>query len=512
MKCARHHHLYKEDVQRMSILTVLLKKCVGALAIQRTVNSLYMSGVLESYRGESARRCPQRLSCSRGMSIVRIQGSRMASPPEDFEDFPGSNTSWPSPALSDIAVNNSTWLGTDITLTAAQKDMTGSLVSLGCLLGAWCVGAVGTRLGRRLCLQFTAIPLLVGSIALSLSTNVYVMLGARLLQGFGSGSSSAAGTLYVVEVADTSVRGAMTTVCTLAIVLGGLFVVGVGCVLHWYHLALVCAIPPIILLIGTFFLPKSPAILLVRGKRLEAVRTLRRLRGPYANLQSEIQMLEMKNSSQTTDWKKILNRRTAKRLAVVVMLFAFQHFCGNYVFIVHTARILEKVGAPWDPDMGTVLVTAVRLAGTMVSIFLVDRMGRRSCLVASHAIASASLVMLGTYVYLAEGAPDENTSFSSLGWVPLLCVVTAVFGIFLGAHPVPYCLAAEYFPTSIRSQTFSICYSAAMLFSFLVLQVYSPMQDALTHPGLYWFYSASSCLAVAFTLIFVEETKGKNIG
>lgn len=40
----------------------------------------------------------------------------------------------------------------------------------------------------------------------------------------------------------------------------------------------------------------------------------------------------------------------------------------------------------------------------------------------------------------------------SLGWVPLLCVVTAVFGIFLGAHPVPYCLAAEYFPTSIRGQ------------------------------------------------------------
>lgn len=216
----------------------------------------------------------------------------------------------------------------------------------------------------------------------------------------------------MVEVADASVRGAMTTVCTLAIVLGGLFVVGVGCVLRWYHLALVCAIPPFILLIGSFFLPKSPALLLVRGKRLEAVRTLRRLRGPYANLHSEIRMLEKKNFSQKPDWKKIINRSTAKRLGVVVMLFAFQQFCGNYVFLVHTARILEKVGAPWDPDMGTVLVTAVRLAGTVVSIFLVDRLGRRSCLVVSHAIASISLVMLGTYVYLAEGAPDEDTSFS----------------------------------------------------------------------------------------------------
>lgn len=221
-----------------------------------------------------------------------------------------------------------------------------------------------------------------------------------------------AGTLYVVEVADPSVRGSMTTVCTLAIVLGGLFIVGVGCVLRWYYLALVCALPAMILLIGTAFLPESPALLLVRGKRIEAVKTLRRLRGPYAHLHSEIQMIEMKNSCKTSKWQKLLDWPTVKRLTVVAILFAFQHFCGNYVFIVHTARILEKVRAPWDPDVGTVLVTTVRLAGTVVSIFFVDRMGRRSCLVVSHAVTAAFLMMLGAFVYLSDGAPHEDASFS----------------------------------------------------------------------------------------------------
>lgn len=115
----------------------------------------------------------------------------------------------------------------------------------------------------------------------------------------------------MVEVSDASVRGAMTTVCTVAIVLGGLFVVGVGCVVRWYHLALVCAIPPLILLVGTFVLPNSPSLMLVRGRRHDAVEALRKLRGPYANLHSEIQTLIMKNS-QTGGWRKILNWATTK--------------------------------------------------------------------------------------------------------------------------------------------------------------------------------------------------------
>lgn len=216
----------------------------------------------------------------------------------------------------------------------------------------------------------------------------------------------------MVEVSDPSVRGAMSSVCSLAVVLGGLFVTGVGCILHWYHLSLVCVVPPIILLTGCFFIPNSPSLLLVQGKRLEAVRTLRRLRGPYADLHTEIQVLEMKNSSQTGAWKKLLNRGVMKRLAVVVTLFAAQNFNGNYVYMVHTARILENVGAPWDPDTGTVFVTFLRVIGMVVSICFVDRLGRRSCLLGSHAITSASLILLGTFVYLAERAPPEDTSFS----------------------------------------------------------------------------------------------------
>ncbi|KAG0728902.1 hypothetical protein GWK47_031486 [Chionoecetes opilio] len=98
------------------------------------------------------------------------------------------------------------------------------------------------------------------------------------------------------------------------------------------------------------------------------------------------------------------------------------------------------------------------------------------------------------------------------GWVPLFFLCWSCSDP-VGAPPraLRPC-RREYFPTSVRGQTFSVCLSSGMLFAFLALQFYSPMLAALTQPGLYWFYTAASILVVAFTFIFVEETKGKNIG
>ncbi|XP_045136100.1 facilitated trehalose transporter Tret1-like [Portunus trituberculatus] len=424
----------------------------------------------------------------------------------------GSVLTWPSPALSDLARNNVTWVGTELVLTSMQVDMTGSLVSLGSILGVLMGGTMVTRLGRRRSMQTAVAPWLIGLVALALAPNVHVLLLARLLLGFTSGVSAVAGALYTTEIVDAEVRGIMYNILCLNVTLGGLFAVGVGYFVRWFHLAMICTIPPSLLLIGSFFLPDSPTLLVVRGEKIEALRVLRKLRGPHANLKSEIEVIEMKNSFRADGWQKLLNRYIVKRIIIVVMLMAFLFLCGNDVFIVHTARILREAGYPMDADIGTTTVAVVRIVGMLVSFLLVDRMGRRPSLVASYAISSVFLIVLGVYVHLTETATPEDTTSSALGWVPLVSVIMISFGLQIGAQPVTFLLSAEYFPTSVRGQTFSICYSSGMLCSFLVLQVYNLMVDAFTLSGYYWFCAAISFVAVIFTLIFVRETKGENVG
>ncbi|MPC15324.1 Facilitated trehalose transporter Tret1 [Portunus trituberculatus] len=274
----------------------------------------------------------------------------------------------------------------------------------------------------------------------------------ELLLGFTSGVSAVAGALYTTEIVDAEVRGIMYNILCLNVTLGGLFAVGVGYFVRWFHLAMICTIPPSLLLIGSFFLPDSPTLLVVRGEKIEALRVLRKLRGPHANLKSEIEVIEMKNSFRADGWQKLLNRYIVKRIIIVVMLMAFLFLCGNDVFIVHTARILREAGYPMDADIGTTTVAVVRIVGMLVSFLLVDRMGRRPSLVASYAISSVFLIVLGVYVHLTETATPEDTTSSALGWVPLVSVIMISFGLQIGAQPVTFLLSAEYFPTSVRGQ------------------------------------------------------------
>ncbi|XP_069985325.1 facilitated trehalose transporter Tret1 [Penaeus vannamei] len=426
----------------------------------------------------------------------------------------GAILPWPSPALSDMARNNATLVGTEISLTSAEKDMTGSLVYLGTLFGAWAAGVLVSAVGRRRSLQLIVAPYVVGWLINGLAPNPPVLLTGRFILGVAGGMTTIAGYAFVVELADAHLRGTMATIPTMGIVLGGLYTVSLGYVLAWHVLAFVCILPPLLLLVGSFFLPESPSYLVVKGRRQQALVILRRLRGDYADVEAEVADLERRNrvGGGESGWRGLLKADVLKRIAVVVTLFALMQLCGNFVFMIYTARVLQATGAPLDPDAITAIAGALKVGGTLAAILLMDRVGRRNCLIGSHAVNAACLLILGTYVHLAEGAEPGDDSFDRLEWVPTVCVCVSLFFCDIGVHPVPYVLSSEYFPTNLRAQASSICISAGTVLTFLVLQLYSPMMELLTQAGLYWFYGATSVVGVVFCFVAVIETKGKAVG
>ncbi|XP_064118689.1 facilitated trehalose transporter Tret1-like [Macrobrachium nipponense] len=429
----------------------------------------------------------------------------------------GTTLTWPSPALSDIDVNNVTLVGTEISFSSAEKDMTGSLVYLGTLFGAWFSGWMVSSIGRYRSLQISVIPYLIGWILTALGHNVALILTGRFVVGLAGGATSIAGYAYVVELSDTKIRGMMATLPTMGIVLGNLYTVSFGYILKWQHLTFVCLLPLAAFALLTFLLPESPSFLVIKGRRQAAIAILRRLRGEYADVEGEVAELERRNAAPAKDqngssWKMLLKKDVLKRVLVVSMLFFTMQFCGNFVFMIHTTRILQAAGAPIDPDAVTAIAGALRVAGTLAAIFLLDIIGRRYSLVISHAVNAGALAVLGAYVYLAENAGPEEHIYETLSWVPTVCLTVSLFICDIGVHPVPYILSSEYFSTSIRSQASSLCISAGTIFSFLALQLYSPMQELLTQAGLYMVYAFVSVVGFAFSFYAVTETKGKNVG
>ncbi|KAK7073890.1 hypothetical protein SK128_011750, partial [Halocaridina rubra] len=358
----------------------------------------------------------------------------------------GTVLTWPSPALADLGTHNETLTGTELSLTETEKDVTGSLASLGSLFGSYIAGWFVSKLGRRRSLQLNALPFISGWLMTGLAPSAPVLLLGRFLLGIGVGLSTVAGTAYIMEVADAKFRGTMSIVPSLIIVIGGQVYT-----CSWHCIALAS---PLSSVFGTrnvpttrfFPLTRISSFLVIKHRRAEAAVVLKQLRGNYADIDEEIDDLERRNRTtggEDSGYRALLKANIIKRMGVVIALFLFKQLSGNYVLIVQTGRVLEATGTPFRPATAASIAVGMRLAGTTTAFFLIDRIGRKYCLVTSHAVNAISLTILGVYVYSSDG---------SLPWVPMVCVSVSLFIADLGLHPVPYMLAAEYFPTNVRIQ------------------------------------------------------------
>ncbi|XP_042855927.1 facilitated trehalose transporter Tret1-like [Penaeus japonicus] len=432
----------------------------------------------------------------------------------------GSNITFPSVVVSDLERYNTTITGSELTLTGTEKDMMGSLVSLGSLPGAWLAGVLMAVIGRRFSMILSGVVCFGSWVGVALLSTPASLLVARAVAGIATGGMSVAGNTYAVEIADVEIRGAVAVIPTLGLMLGQVLTVVIGYVARYYVVALVCSSLPLAYVVAMAMLPESPAFLAVRGREKRAKKTLQRLRGDHADLDAEIERYRSMNAGagEGSLWRGLLQKDVLQALASVCGLFLVQAFTGYFVFTVNASRFFKEAGSSIDENLATIIVMVVQFLVKIIASLLMDKIGRRKSLFISFALMVPFLVVMAVYVGLTDpgvgggsmrlalhplawarqgltgtnegSAGDTWTQAGSeepprpYGWVPLVAMMMFLVGSSFGVNPVPYILANEYFPTSIRSQASSICISTSTIASFVALQVYTPMQDGLTQAGL----------------------------
>ncbi|KAJ6937554.1 hypothetical protein NC652_012010 [Populus alba x Populus x berolinensis] len=157
---------------------------------------------------------------------------------------------------------------------------------VGATLITMCSGPVSDLLGRRPLLIISSVLYFVSGLIMLWSPNVYVLLLARLLDGFGIGLAVTLIPVYISETAPSEIRGLLNTLPQFT-GSGGMFlsycmVFGMSLMEapSWRLMLGVLFIPSILyFLLTVFFLPESPRWLVSKGRMLEAKKVLQRLRG-----------------------------------------------------------------------------------------------------------------------------------------------------------------------------------------------------------------------------------------
>lgn len=372
--------------------------------------------------------------------------------------------------------------GIDPALDSWTSGFAMSSAVVGCIVGAIGFMRLPDRFGRRAALAVSALFFLAGAAGTALAGSIWSFIVYRVLGGVGIGIASNASPLYIAEVSPPEKRGALVSVNQLAIVLGIIlaqfsnwvvFKTVPDAALNWRVMFGVGAVPSIAFLVLCFAIPESPMWLASRGAARTAA--CRATAGAWKGLGGAI--------------------------ALGVFIAVYQQWSGINAVLYYASDILSKAGFDLDGAIvNQIGIGAANLSGTVVAIFLVDRVGRRRLLLAGAAALAVFHALLGCSYRFGFG-----------GFWTLAALIGVVISFATTLGPVVWVVVSELFPTRVRGTAMSICIAALWIGCYSVTLSFPPISAALGAGGCFEVYAVVSLVSFFILRRFVKETGGTEL-
>jgi len=149
--------------------------------------------------------------------------------------------------------------------------------------------------------------------------------------------------VYVSEIAGPDVRGCLSGLLKVVGHAGVLLSFIGGAYLDFRQLALVVAAAPVALFIGVLYVPETPSYLVLAGKDDEAARALRWLRGPTADVATELAVLRANVRRLKVRKASSMEHAAMIRPALTTCgLMLFQRFSGANSFQFYAVSIFRQ--------------------------------------------------------------------------------------------------------------------------------------------------------------------------
>lgn len=319
---------------------------------------------------------------------------------------------------------------------------------IGVMLGAFLLGPLSDRIGRKRVLLAAAFTFGIFSLATAWATTVNEIAALRLLAGLGLGGIVPAAMAYSAEYAPQRLKATVTTLMWMALPVGG-SIVGFSAVwlvpnYGWQSLFVVAGILPLVLvlaLVGS--MPESLAYLCSRGENQPAMhRIAARI---DASLPADATLFLSEKNLPGVPLVQLFKEGRAMGTILVWLIFFLSFFL--MIFMVSWVPTLIRMTSGSTTAAGTSLGmwNIGSLIATALIGRLIDRFGYYRVLIPAFAIIAAVTWLLGALVT----APVT---------VVVLCIATV--GFFVGgSNSGLMALASTSYPVAIRSTGVGAAYA-----------------------------------------------------
>ncbi|KAM0831466.1 hypothetical protein ACQ4PT_065516 [Festuca glaucescens] len=287
---------------------------------------------------------------------------------------------------------------------------------------------------------------------------------------------------------------------------------GTNTIPRWgWHLSLsVGIVPAAVIIVGAALIPDTPNSLVLCGKADEARASLRRIRGPAADVDAElndiIQAAEEDRRYESGALRRLGRREYRPHLVMAVALTVFFELTGVTMVSLFTPLLFYTVGfTNQKAILGSIITDIVSLTSIAAAALAVDRYGRRSLFFVGGVVMVVSMVAMAWIFGAQLGTISGMPRGYAAAVVVLVCVYTVGFGVSWG--PLSWVVTSEMFPLEVRSSALGLI---GGLLSFAQAQSFVEMLCRFMY-GTFAYYAGWVVVMTVFVAVFLPEMKGVRI-
>lgn len=371
------------------------------------------------------------------------------------------------------------------------------------------------KLGRRLTMLIAGVLFIAGVIFNTAAQDLAMLIVGRILLGCGVGFANQAVPLFLSEIAPTRIRGGLNILFQLNVTIGILFanLVNYGTAKikggwGWRISLGLAGIPALLLTVGALLVVDTPNSLIERGRLDEGKAVLKRIRGTD---KVEPEFLELVEASRVAKevkhpFRNLLKRKNRPQLIIAMALQIFQQFTGINAIMFYAPVLFNTLGFGGDASLYSAVITgAVNVLSTIVSIYSVDKLGRRVLLLEAGVQMFFSQVVIAILlgIKLKDHSDDLEKGYAILV-VVMVCTFVSAFAWSWG--PLGWLIPSETFPLETRSAGQSVTVCVNLLFTFVIAQAFLSMLCHFKY-GIFAFFSGWVLIMSCFVLFLLPETK-----
>lgn len=399
---------------------------------------------------------------------------------------------------------------------------------IGSIVGVAFAGKLSDRFGRKPTMLLAAFFFAVSGIGCAFATSFPMLVVARMLGGVGIGVVSVVSPLYISEISVARYRGQLVSLYQLAVTIGflGAYSANYG-LLHfsqsgavigseWMHRILVsevwrgmlglAGVPAILLFVFTYIIPESPRWLVLRHRDEAALGIFKRIYRSASAAAGELaDVKQVVGSEAKSDWRLLFSPGIFRAVLIGAAIAILGQFMGVNAVLYYGPTIFEQAGlSGGDALFSQVLVGIVNAVTTVIAVFIIDRVGRKTLVYYGVSGMVVALLCIAFYFQFGGSLGLSNGFLLTFFLFYVFCCaisISAVIFVFL----------SEMYPTRVRGMAMSVAGFSLWIGTYLVGQLTPWLLSAATPAGTFLIFAVMCVPYILIVWRLMPETTGKSL-